>query len=107
VFDRAAPPRGRRGAVAHHAADGERSPHRHQAESFARRIVAALERDRRQDRFRQVVLIAGPALLGMLREAMKGPLNSMIIGQVTADLTHRPIAMAQAEVEAMLARGEL
>ncbi len=42
VFDHA-PGAGRRGAVAHHGTQGERSPSKHEAEVFAHRIVAALD----------------------------------------------------------------
>jgi protein required for attachment to host cells len=107
VFDHAPPATGRRGAVAHHATDGERSPHRQQAALFARRIVAALERDRRRNGFHRVALVAAPAFLGLLRETMKGPLTKMLAAHVPVDLIHCPAPRLQAELREMLTRGEL
>jgi protein required for attachment to host cells len=88
VFDRA-PPAGRRGAGAHHATNGERSPHRHQAVRFARRIASVLDQGRRQNQFHQIVVVAEPRFLGVLREAMPAPLRRMIVSQVRKDLAHR------------------
>jgi len=103
VFDRAAP-FGRRGASARHATNGERSPHRQQAALFARRIAAELERQRRLNRFDKLVIVAAPAFLGMLREAMPAPLRKLIVGQVHKDFAHRPARVLQAHVEQLVAR---
>ena len=46
VFDHAPPATGRRGSVGHHGTGGERSPRKHEAESFARTIVAELAKAR-------------------------------------------------------------
>ncbi|HTQ36967.1 MAG TPA: host attachment protein [Steroidobacteraceae bacterium] len=106
-FDHAPLSSGRRGAIAHHATNGERSAHKQEALMFARRIVSALDRDRRHNRFRRVVLVAGPSFLGLLRETVKGPLAKMVVSHVPVDLVHRPLAEVTADVEQMLARGEL
>jgi protein required for attachment to host cells len=90
VFDRAPPPVGRRGAGAHHATDGERSPRKHEAELFARRIAAELERGRRQGRFERLLLVAGPAFLGLLRASMNKNLRAITVAEVDKDLVHRP-----------------
>jgi protein required for attachment to host cells len=103
VFDRA-PPAGRRGAGAHHSTNGERSPHRHEALVFAQRIAAALERDRRLNRFSRLVIVAAPAFLGLLRGAMHPLLRGMIVGQVRKDLAHRPEHVLKAHVDRVLAQ---
>lgn len=102
VFDRA-PPAGRRGAGAHHATNGERSPHQHESLLFARRIVAALEHQRRQNRFRQLLVVAEPGFLGLLRQAMHPALRRMVVGQIPKDLANRPERAVQAQVARMLA----
>jgi protein required for attachment to host cells len=107
VFDRAPPATGRRGAGAHHGTDGERSPHRQHAATFARRIVAALERDRRGNRFQRVALVAAPGFLGLLRENLKGPLAKMLAAHVPLDLVHSAQPRLRAQLAQMLARGEL
>lgn len=70
VFDHAPPSSGRRGAVGHHSTAGERSPRKHEAQNFARQIVAELDRARNAGEFNQVVLMAGPAFLGLLRDSL-------------------------------------
>jgi protein required for attachment to host cells len=103
VFDRAAPA-GRRGAVAHHATNGERSAHRYEALRFARRIAAELDHGRRHNLFRRIVLVAEPRFLGQLREAMPVPLRRLIISQVRKELAQRPERAIKAHVQALLAQ---
>jgi protein required for attachment to host cells len=103
VFDRAAPA-GRRGAVAHHATNGGRSPHRYEALLFARRIAGELDRGRRRNLFRQLVLVAEPRFLGQLREAMPVPLRRLIVSQVPKELAQRPERAIKAHVAALLAQ---
>lgn len=88
VFDHA-PSGPRRGAVAHHDTGGERKPHKHEAELFARRIVDELERAQRQDRFDRLVLIAAPEFLGDLREVMPKSLSAAVVSEIKKDLVHQ------------------
>ena len=88
VFDHA-PGRDRRGAVAHHATDGERKPRKHEAKLFARRIVDELESARRQDCFDRLVLMAAPEFLGDLREAIRKSLSDVIAFEIRKDLVHQ------------------
>jgi len=89
VFDHAAPPSGRRGAVAHHGTGGERSAREHEAESFAREIAKALEVATREHRLDRIVLMAAPAFLGLLREALPRAVKSVIFAEVHKDLVHQ------------------
>lgn len=88
VFDRASGG-GRRGAVPHHDTSGERKPHKHEAEAFARRIVAELERTLRQDPCDRLVLMAAPAFLGLLREVMPRSVTAVEVLEVRKDLVHQ------------------
>lgn len=88
VFDHA-PGGGRRGAVAHHATGGERTPRKHEAELFARRIVDELERAQRQHGFDRLVLMAAPEFLGDLREVMPKSLGDVIALEIGKDLVHQ------------------
>ncbi len=85
VFDHAPGP-GRRGAVAHHGTQGERSPSKHEAEVFAHRIVAALEQSRAD--FTRLVLVAEPGFLGRLRTVLPKSLASMVVLEIPKDLVH-------------------
>lgn len=88
VYDRA-PDRERRGGVAHHATGGERTPKKHEAELFARRIVDELDRAHQQGRFERLVLMAAPAFLGELRELIPKSLRASVVLQIPKDLVHQ------------------
>ena len=88
VFDRAPAGPGRRGAIGHHATDGERRPRRQAASAFARRISAALAAAQRAKRFDRVVLIAAPAFLGILRKTLPKALRSVVVAEISKDLVN-------------------
>jgi protein required for attachment to host cells len=90
-FDRAPLTAGRRGATAHHATGGERSPRRHEAEVFARRIAAELERALRRGDFEGLILMSGPAFLGLLREVLPDSIKATLVAEVAKDLVHEGI----------------
>lgn len=90
-FDHAPLTEGRRGATAHHATGGESSPRKHEAESFARRIAADLEQAHRRGDFDSLILMSGPAFLGLLRAALPEALRARVVAEVAKDLLHRGI----------------
>ncbi|MDE2305934.1 MAG: host attachment protein [Gammaproteobacteria bacterium] len=103
VFDHAAGNR-RRGAVGHHATGGERSPSKHEADEFARRIAHALHHAHSAEGFDRLVLAAEPAFLGRLRAALPETLQALVHAEIHKDLVHadaRAIA-ASVPVEAYI-----
>jgi protein required for attachment to host cells len=88
VFDHAASAGQRRGSVSHHSTGGERTPRKHEAGVFARQIVHQLETGRRTSPFSRLVVIAGPAFLGLLREVMPKALREITVAEVCKDLLH-------------------
>jgi protein required for attachment to host cells len=88
VFDHAPAAGARHGAVAHHATGGERRPHKHEAELFARRIADTLTAASAGG-FDRLVLIAGPSFLGMLRAALPKAVHDRVVGEVPKDLVHK------------------
>ncbi|HVW67853.1 MAG TPA: host attachment protein [Steroidobacteraceae bacterium] len=86
VFDHASGA-GRRGSVAHHATGGERTPRKEEALSFARKIAADLARGVGAE-FDRVVLMAGPAFLGLLREVLPKTVEAVVAAEVNKDLVH-------------------
>jgi protein required for attachment to host cells len=89
VFDHAPPAFGRRGAVAHHSTGGEETPRKHEAQNFARAVVAELDKDRKAGEFDRLVLMAGPQFLGLLRESLPRTLEHVVAAQVNKDLVHQ------------------
>lgn len=93
VFDHAAAAGGRRGAVAHHATGGERSPRKVEARRFAQRIAEELDEERRQQKYDRLVVMAPPAFLGLLRREMPAVLHAMVTAEIGKDLVHEPPEM--------------
>lgn len=103
VFDRAPAAGQRRGATGRHATGGERRPRKRAAELFARRIARELGTGSRAGQYGDLVLVAGPAFLGLLRAALPKYLKARVVAEVAKDLVHRPKSALQAQ----FARGAL
>ena len=72
-----------------HAMDGERSSRRwHEQTEFARRIVEDVEQARQGQKFDRLVVIAGPRMLGLIREALPAPARTLIVAEITKDIGH-------------------
>jgi protein required for attachment to host cells len=84
VFDHA--PQSRRGAVAHHATGGERSPRKHEDELFARRIAAEIERAYAHGQFDRLLIMAEPGFLGVMRAALSRVIDARLVAEVPKDL---------------------
>ena len=88
VFDHAASSGQRRGAVSHHGTGKELTPLRLEAKKFAELICKQIELADRSNSFEQLVLMAEPDFLGMLREEMPRYLMDKVVLQVHKDLVH-------------------
>jgi protein required for attachment to host cells len=67
---------------------GDRSTRRSSHEDFARRIAEQIERGRNAHEFDRLVLIAGPRMLGLIRDAMSAPARQLVVAEVAKDLVH-------------------
>ena len=105
VFDRAAAEGQRRGAVAHHGTGGERSPRKHEAQLFAKRIAEELKVSAGSGQFDQLVVMAGPAFLGLLRSAMPSGLQSSVVAEVPKDLIHEAEGAIRSHLPREILRG--
>jgi protein required for attachment to host cells len=72
-----------------HAVDGERSTERHEMELFAKEVARTLDGARVRHEFDHLVLVAGPRMLGLLREALPDPCRSVVVAEVAKDLVHQ------------------
>lgn len=82
---------GRRfGMLGHrHGTDGERSTVRHQVEMFARAIARSVDEARIRNEFDKLVIVAGPKMLGLVREALPTTCRSLVAAEVPKDLVQR------------------
>lgn len=75
-----------------HGAQSDYDPHTVEIERFARRLTARLLQLRQQDRMEELVLIAEPRFLGLLRRELPAPLRQMVTREVARDLTAAEVA---------------
>jgi protein required for attachment to host cells len=72
-----------------HAVDGERSTERHEIEQFAKEVARTLDGARTRHEFDRLVLVAGPRMLGLLRDALPAPCRSVIAAEIGKDLVRQ------------------
>lgn len=73
-----------------HAGDPE-TDFRHQtAQQFAGQIIERLEKGRLSNAFGQLILVAPPLFLGVLRDKLPSPLAQLVTHEMDKDLTRQP-----------------
>jgi protein required for attachment to host cells len=75
---------------ARHSVQGAETPRHTEAVRFARRIARRLDDARRKDEFEQLVVVAGPPFLGLVREQLSGPTRARVAREIRKDLVHSP-----------------
>lgn len=100
VYNSAAARGSRRGAMAHHATGGERTPRRQLATVFARQIAGEIKAAAKVQPFDRLVLVAEPRFLGTLRRALPAALRAKVAVQIAKDLMHLPAAQLRMRVTA-------
>ena len=92
---------------ARHAIDREGGPHERAAEQFARRVARRLDEARRKDEFDDVVIVAGPRFLALIRKELPRLTRARVAHEIAKDLVHGPadvlrshLVAAKAEIPA-------
>ena len=88
--------------AARHALSSEESPRERSAADFARELAARLASGRNAQAFDQVVLVAEPHLLGLLRDALDEPTRRCVGGEIARDLVHVEDRDVWSHIEASL-----
>jgi protein required for attachment to host cells len=70
----------------HHGVTGEKSTVQHELTLFAKEVARRIETDRAHNEFDRLVLVAGPKMLGLLRQSLSTPTQSMLAGEISKDL---------------------
>lgn len=73
----------------HHGVDGEKSTVQHELTLFAKEVARKIETDRARNEFDRLVLVAGPKMLGLLRQSLSNPTQSMLAGEISKDILHQ------------------
>jgi protein required for attachment to host cells len=81
----------------HHGVTGEKSTVQHELTLFAKEVARRIETDRARNEFDRLVLVAGPKMLGLLRQSLSNPTQSMLAGEISKDiLRHGPDVILKA-----------
>ncbi|HEX4025120.1 MAG TPA: host attachment protein [Steroidobacteraceae bacterium] len=93
--------------TARHGAQSDYDPHVVEVERFARQLSARIARLAKSERIEELVLIAEPRFLGVLRRKLPEPLRHVVTRELARDLTAAtptPIARAAFSLESAPAR---
>ena len=71
--------------------DLEDAPRKQEAVRFARRIARRLDAARRKGEFDELIVVAGPPFLGVIREQMSRPTRACVVHEIRKDLVHSPV----------------
>lgn len=85
VFDRGRGGHGPR-STARHGAASDFDPHAAEYERFAKRIARRLDTERRSGECHELVIIAAPHFLGVLRPQLSRPTQKIVVREVAKDL---------------------
>jgi protein required for attachment to host cells len=77
----------------------EESAHERDAASFARELAGLVNAGRNENRFAQLVLVAEPRFLGLLRGALDGVTAGTVAGTVSKDLAHLDVRDLEPHLE--------
>lgn len=75
-----------------HAKEPKADPVRREKSEFAREVAQRLEKERLQNGFDRVILVAPPQFLGDLRKNLSSSVEPCVVGEVAKDLTNLPIS---------------
>jgi protein required for attachment to host cells len=76
---------------ARHAIERENDPRWQEAVRFARRISCRLDDALRKGEFDELIVVAGPPFLGLIRSELSRPARERVVHEIRKDLVHGPI----------------
>jgi protein required for attachment to host cells len=76
---------------ARHAIERENDPRQQEAVRFARRISCRLDDALRKGEFDELIVVAGPPFLGLMRSELSRPARERVVHEIRKDLVHGPV----------------
>jgi protein required for attachment to host cells len=73
----------------HHGVTGERSTEQHELTLFAKEVAKRIDAGRARHEFDKLVLVAAPKMLGLLRQSLPTPSQSLLAGAISKDIVHQ------------------
>ena len=76
---------------ARHAIERENDPRWQEAVRFARRISCRLDDALQKGEFEELIVVAGPPFLGLIRSELSRPARERVVHEIRKDLVHGPV----------------
>ena len=76
---------------ARHSVARENDPRREEAVRFARRIACRLDDALKRGEFEELVVVAGPPFLGLVRHELSDQARQRVVHEIRKDLVHSPV----------------
>jgi len=73
----------------HHGVNGERSTEQHDLTIFAKEVARRIDAGRARNEFDKLVLVAAPKMLGLLRQSLPTPSQSLLAEAISKDIVHQ------------------
>jgi protein required for attachment to host cells len=87
---------------ARHAKSGRSDPHRELKRDFAHKVAGALQMSLGDKRYDKLILVAPPATLGDLREALAKGVRACVTAEVAQDLVKVPVSRLPSHLTSVL-----
>jgi protein required for attachment to host cells len=75
------------GGVGGHAFEQPTDPKKHEADNFAHRVAQYLEEAHNANRFKQLLIVAAPSFLGLLRNHLPEQIKKLVRFELDKDIT--------------------
>lgn len=84
-----------KGSEGRHGLEPSSDPKRQEAVNFSRIVAAKLDKDRSLQKYHELIIIAAPAFLGMLREQLSKQVAQVIVREISKNIS----ALSLAEIQ--------
>lgn len=74
-----------------HAMGSKHEPKQHEKQEFAKQVADHLDKARTENRLANLIVIAAPAMLGLLRDAFSAETSKLVSAEVDKDLTQHSV----------------
>ena len=74
-----------------HAMGSKHEPKQHEKQEFAKQVADHLDKARTENRLANLVVIAAPGMLGLLRDALSAETSKLVSAEVDKDLTQHSV----------------
>jgi protein required for attachment to host cells len=83
-----------------HAIERENDPRQREAVLFAKRISQRLDAARRKGEYDELIVVAGPPFLGLMRKELSRPTRERVVHEIRKDLVHSPVESLRSHLPA-------